>query len=350
MKKLLALTLALSLVLSLAGCGGSSSSSTAPSSPSSSSQAESASPSSAPAEKVDIQVATLKGPAGVAMLKMMEDQKAGQTANNYTFTMAGAPDELTGKIIQGEFDIAALPPNLAAVLYNKTKGQIQMAAVSALGLLYVVETGDTVHSVADLKGRTLYSSGKGSVPEFALNYVLAQNSLTQGTDVTVEYKTEHTEIASLLAAGQADLALLPQPFVTSVLAQNDKARVALDLTQEWDKVADGKGTLTMSCVVVQKDFAQQHPEAVAAFLQEYEASIAYTADPKTLPQVGQWAEAADIMKAAVAEKAIPACNLVYQDGQEMKTTAQGFFQVLFDADPTSVGGKLPDDDFYYQKS
>ena len=194
----------------------------------------------APAEKIDIRVAALKGPTAMGMVKLMDDAEKGEGANNYIFTLAGAPDELTGPIIQGEFDIAAVPTNLAAVLYNKTEGKVKLAALNTLGVLYVVERGDTIQSVADLKGKTIYSSGQGAVPEYALNYVLEKNGLKPGEDVTVEYKSEHAEIATLLAAGNAQVALLPQPFVTATLAQNENLRVALDLTEAWDAATGGE--------------------------------------------------------------------------------------------------------------
>ena len=317
----------------------------AASSEASSSQAEES--QSETGEKLTIQVAALKGPTALGMMDLMEKGEAGETANNYEFTLAGAPDELTGKIIQGELDIAAVPTNLAAVLYNKTQGQVQLAALNTLGVLYVVENGDTIHSVADLKGKTIYATGKGSTPEYALNYFLAQNGLPPGVDVTVEYKSEHAELATLLAAGEADIALLPQPFVTSVLTQNDQIRVALDLTEEWNKVSGGS-VLTMGGVIVQKAFAQEHPEALQAFLEEYKASVDFVNDSANLEQAGALAEKYGIIaKAAMAQKAIPECNIVFIAGEEMKSQVAGFFQVLFEADPQSVGGQVPDEGIYY---
>ena len=282
------------------------------------------------------------------MVKLMADSEQGETQNTYEFTVAGAPDEITGKVIQGEFDIAAVPTNVASVLYNKTGGNVQLAALNTLGVLYVVENGDTVHSMADLAGQTLYATGKGSTPEYALNYVLEANGLTPGQDLQVEYKTEHAELATLLASGQATLALLPQPFVTSVLTQNPDARVALDLTEEWNKASDGQSALTMGCIVVQKEFAQQHPEALQAFLEEYKASVDYVTDAENLEEAAALTEQYGIIKAAVAQQAIPECNIVFISGEEMKTMASGFYEVLLEADPTAVGGQLPGDDFYYE--
>lgn len=304
----------------------------------------------APAEKIDIRVAALKGPTAMGMVKLMDDAEKGEGANNYIFTLAGAPDELTGPIIQGEFDIAAVPTNLAAVLYNKTEGKVKLAALNTLGVLYVVERGDTIQSVADLKGKTIYSSGQGAVPEYALNYVLEKNGLKPGEDVTVEYKSEHAEIATLLAAGNAQVALLPQPFVTATLAQNENLRVALDLTEAWDAATGGESTLTMGAILVNAAFAQEHPDAVAAFLDEYKASVEYTNGTDTIADAAALVEKYGIVaKAALAQKAIPACNIVFIDGEEMQKLASGFFQVLYDANPQSVGGKLPDEAIYYKR-
>lgn len=301
-----------------------------------------------PAEEITVRVAALKGPTAMGMVKWMEDAAQGQSQGQYEFTLAGAPDEITGGIVTGEFDAAAVPANLAAVLYNKTQGQVQLAALNTLGVLYLVESGEQIQSVEDLRGRTIYATGKGSTPEYALNYVLTQNGLTPGQDVQVEYKTEHAELAALLALGQADLALLPQPFVTSALAQNENLRIALDLTELWDQAAQGKSILTMGCLIVRKEFAQQHPQALETLMEEYGASAAYVTDEANLEQAAALIEKNDIIQAAVAQKALPQCNIVFLTGEEMRAKAEGFYQVLMEADPAAVGGQLPGDDFYYQ--
>lgn len=337
MKKFLSLSLAVMMALSMAACGNNESQSSS----------ESSSSVSNPAEKITINVAGLKGPTAMGMVKLMEDAEAETTTNTYKFTLAGAPDELTGKIVQGEFDIACVPTNLAATLYKKTEGKVQLAALNTLGVLYIVENGETIQSVEDLRGKTIWATGAGATPEFALNYILEQNGLTVGTDVTVEYKTEHAELAQALAADQAQIALLPQPFVTSVLTQNDTVRVALDLTAEWDKATDGASSLTMGCVIVQKQFAEENPEALKAFMDEYAASVTYVNDAANLEAAAALCEKFDIIKAAVAQKALPACNIVFVTGEEMKSTTAGFLEVLFNANPASVGGVLPDDGFYY---
>ena len=301
-----------------------------------------------PTEEITVRVTALKGPTAMGMVKWMEDAAQGQSQGQYEFTRAGAPDEITGGIVTGEFDAAAVPANLAAVLYNKTQGQVQLAALNTLGVLYLVESGEQIQSVEDLRGRTIYATGKGSTPEYALNYVLTQNGLTPGQDVQVEYKTEHAELAALLASGQADLALLPQPFVTSALAQNENLRIALDLTELWDQAAQGKSVLTMGCLIVRKEFAQQHPQALETLMEEYGASAAYVTDEANLEQAAALIEKNDIIQAAVAQKALPQCNIVFLTGEEMRAKAEGFYQVLMEADPAAVGGQLPGDDFYYQ--
>ena len=225
-----------------------------------------------------------------------------------------------------------------------------MAALNTLGVLYVVTTDDSITSIADLAGRTVYSSGQGAVPEIVFNYILEKNGLTAGTDVTVEYRSEHSELAALMASGEAEIAVLPQPFVTSVLMQNDKVHVALDLTEEWAKVTNSENQMTMGCIVVQKAFAEEHPEEMAAFMKEYQASVEYITDEDNLEDAAALIEKADIIKAAIAQKALPECNIVFIDGQEMQQIASGFLQVLFDSNPAMVGGKLPDEDLYYQGS
>lgn len=302
-----------------------------------------------PTEKVSVNLAALKGPTALGMVNLLEKNENGEVANEYHVTLAGAPDEVVGKVVSGELDIAAVPTNLASTLYNKTEGGVKLAALNTMGVLYILETGDSIQSVADLAGKTIYATGQGSTPEFALNLVLEKNGLTPNEDVNIVYKEEHAEIAPLLASGEAEVALLPQPFVTSVLMQNENVRVALDLTEEWDKAVDGESGLTMGCVVVRSEFAENNKEALDNFLSEYKQSVEEVNSTEGLEHAAQLAEHYDIMKAAVAQKAIPECNIVFEEGEEMQKIASGFLQVLFEANPKSVGGKLPDEDFYYKR-
>lgn len=361
LKHILAVLTALSMTLSLAACTGkdkpetqkeeavsTEQSAEQPAEKSDEKTAEKNEPTTD--ESIQIRLAALKGPTALGMVELLEQNEQGESANQYEVTLAGAPDEITGKIISGELDVAAVPTNLASVLYNKTEGQVQLAALNTMGVLYVLEAGDTIHSVADLAGKTIYATGQGSTPEYALNLVLEKNGLTPGEDVTVTYLDEHSEIPPLLASGQAEVALLPQPFVTSVLMQNDKVRVALDLTEEWDRAVDGESGLTMGCVVVRKAFAEEHPEALNRFLDEYRTSVEFVNSADGLAHAAELAEHFDIMKAAVAQKAIPECNIVFVEGDEMQQLAGGFLQVLMDANPKSVGGKLPDEGFYYKRA
>ncbi len=337
MKRLIALAMSAVMMLSLTACaGGSEASSSAPEG--SSAVAE---------ERAAVRVGGLKGPTAMGMVKLMEEDAAGTTANDYEFTLAGSADEINPLLIKGELDIAAVPTNVASVLYNKTEGQVEILALNTLGVLYVVENGNTIQSVEDLRGKTIYSTGKGATPEYALNYILGENGLTAGTDVTVEYKSEHSELASLLAAGQADLAVLPQPFVTSVLAKNPDVRIALNLTEEWDKVTEDGSKLTMGALVVRKDYAESNPEAVRNFLKEYQASTQYVTDEANLDDAAALIEQYGIISAAVAKQALPYCNIVCITGEEMRTAAEGFLSILAKANPQSVGGTLPAEDFYY---
>ena len=253
--------------------------------------------------------------------------------------------------MQGELDIACVPANLASVLYNRTDGGIVTLAVNTLGVLYIVENGNSVQSMADLAGRTIAASGKGSTPEYALRYLLSENGIDPDTGVTIDWKSEHSECVAALASGAATIAMLPQPFVTVAQSQLPDLRVALDLTEEWDALDNGSALLT-GVVVARADFVEEHPAAVEEFLTSYAESVewvnANTAEAAEL--IGGY----DIVDAAVAEKALPYCNIVCITGSEMKDMLSGYLQVLFDAAPASVGqdaetgeGGLPGDDFYY---
>lgn len=320
MKKLVSMLLALTLAL-IMGCA----------------QAEDST-----SETTAVRIGALKGPTSMGMAQMLKDAADGNS--NYQFTIAGAPDEITALLVKGELDVAAVPSNLASVLYNNTNGGVKVAMINTLGILYVVEAGDTVNSVADLKGRTVYSSGKGATPEYSVDYILGQNGIDPETDVTVEFKSEHTELAAALQSGTADLAVLPEPFVTTVLAGNDNLRVALNLNEEWDKVSDGSGMVT-GVLVVRSEFAEQHPDELTALLEAYEQSVNFVNENPA--EAAAIIEQNGIAKAAVAEQAIPKCNIVFISGNEMRTKVEGFLEILFDMNPKAVGGALPGDDFYY---
>lgn len=284
-----------------------------------------------------IRIAALKGPTGMGLVALM-----GQEYQSlYNITLSGAPDEVSASFISGETDVAAVPINLASVLYNKLQGEAVMIAVNTLGVLYVLENGETVSSIADLSGKTLYATGQGSTPEYILSYLLEKNGLT---DVTVEYKAEHSELATLMASGEATLGMLPEPNVSAVMAQNENMRVALDLTAEWEKVSDTP--LVQGCLIVRRAFLSEHEAAVTRFLKDHAASAAYVNDHHK--QSAALMEQYGVLpSAAVAQKAIPNANIVCLTGDEMKAAASAMLQVLYDFNPKSVGGALPDDALYY---
>ncbi len=297
------------------------------------------------ADKVNIRIAALKGPTAIGLVKQMEDAAAGTTANQYSYTIAGTADEITTGLIKGDFDIAAVPCNMASVLYNKTEGKIKLAGINTLGVLYIIETGDSIKSVADLKGKTIYSTGLGTTPQYTLNYILKANGLDPEKDVTVEYKTEPTEVAALLSKADNAVAMLPQPYVTSVMMNNDKVRIALDVAKEWEAVSTDESSVVTGVVVVRSDFLEKNKEAFDAFMTEYQASTIYVND--NIDAAAALVEKFDIFKAPVAKKAIPYCNITMLQGEDMKTKVNGYLSALYIQNPRAIGGKLPAEDFYY---
>ncbi len=288
-----------------------------------------------------IRVLALKGPTGIGVAKMMEDGE-----DIYSFTVASAPTEATASVLKGEVDIAALPTNLAATLYKRSEKGVRMIGINTLGSLYVLENGNTIHSLADLRGKKIYATGKGANPEYVLKYLLQKNGLTVGNDLEIEFLAEHSELAALMASGECVLGMLPEPNVSSAMAQNKNLRIALNLNDEWNKIADQNSRLTMGCVVVRTEFLEQYPDAVSKFLTDLEASIGFAKD--NAAEAGTLCEKHGIVpKAALATKAIPNCNLTLIKGADMKPAIEGYFNVLFTANPTSVGGSLPDEEFYY---
>ena len=337
MKKGLALCLALAMCLSLAACGGTEEETT-DETPAEETPAE---------ESVNVRVAALKGPTAMGMVKLMSDSgsaEADTAGNTYEFTLAASADEVSPKLMQGELDIACVPANLASVLYNRTEGGIVTLAVNTLGVLYIVENGNAVQSMADLAGKTIAASGKTSTPEYALRYLLSENGIDPDTGLTIDWKSEHSECVAALASGTATVAMLPQPFVTVAQTQLPDLRIALDLTEEWDALDNGSAMLT-GVVVARADFVAEHPAAVEQFLTSYAESVDWvndnTADAAAL--IGGY----DIVDAAVAEKALPYCNIVCITGTEMMDMLSGYLSVLWEQSPESVGGAMPNDDFYY---
>ena len=295
-------------------------------------------------ESLFISVGTLNGNTGVAAAWLMEQARLGETEDNYDFEVFTAPDQVTAALLSDQVQIAALPTNVAATLYNRSEGMIQLAAISAYGVLHILENGDDIHAISDLAGRTIHTTGQGAGPEFILNHILSQNGLTPGVDVFVEFHPNEA-LATLMAAGQIDLAMMPEPMVTSVLAQNEEVRHALDMTAEWNAVGDGSN-LVMSILVVRTDFAEAHPEAVARFLALYRQSIEETvANPAAVAEL--IAQFEIIPNAAIAERAIPGCNLTFIAGADMEPAIRGFLEVLYAANPESIGGAIPDADFYF---
>lgn len=348
-KRIISVFTALALCVSLAACGTTAASSAADAAPEAASSAAASPEAAAPQEETPaspetagaaLRIAGLKGPTTMGLVNLMSSADGA----SYEFTMYGAADEIVPLLVKGELDAAAVPANLAATLYQKTEGAVEVACVNTLGVLYILENGETIQSVADLKGQTIVTTGKGTTPEYVLRYVLSQNGIDPDADVTIEYCSEATEALSQVQAGMASIAMLPQPFVTSALSQVEGLRVALDMNEEWEAVAGSQ--LVTGVLVARKDAVEADPAAFEAFLDGYAASVeaANTDLEGTAALCEQYGIVA---KAALAQKALPACNIVFETGDEMKTDLVNYFQVLFDADPASVGGALPADDFYY---
>lgn len=321
-----------------------------------------------------MRVGALQGPTGMGLIGLMdgtgaveelaaasgtelaEDSPVGKNpagidalANSYEFTLAGSADELAPQLIQGDFDVLCVPANLAATLYQKTEGALTVLCVNTLGVLDIVETGDTVHEIADLAGRTIYSAGRGSTPQYALEYLLRENGVDPEADVTIQWVSEHAECLAALQTDPSIVCMLPQPFATSALAQVEGARIALDLTEVWNETAQATGSdsqLITGVAVARRAFTDEFPSTVSEFLDAYAASVDFVNDdPATAAQL---IGAAGIIAAPVAEKAIPYCNIVCLTGDEMRSGLEGYLETLYDADAESVGGALPADDFYYE--
>lgn len=292
-----------------------------------------------------LRVGSLKGPTSMGLLFLQQKSEKEETINEYEFTMTTAADELLMMMAKGNLDIALVPANVAGVLYQKTEGGISVIDINTLGVLYMV-SGSELNSVEDLKGKTIYLTGKGTTPDYVLNYILQGNKIST-EDVTLEYKSEATEVAALLAERPEAIGLLPQPFVTAACMQNEALRVIVDCNEEWNKLqGEGKSSLVTGVTIVRNEYLSEHKEAVNAFLTEHKKSIQ---DINEYPQEGAElaVEAGIVAKAPIAQKAIPQCNITYLDGEAMKQALSGYLEILFEQNPESVGGTLPEADFYY---
>ncbi|NYI42716.1 ABC transporter substrate-binding protein [Demequina lutea] len=304
--------------------------------------------SQAPVVPVAVNIASLKGPTTMGLVGLMDDATKGTAPEDYKVQMYASPDEVVPLVAKGSVDMALVPSNLAAVLYAKTKGtdaQISVLAINTLGVLNIVESGDTIHSIADLKGKTVYLTGKGASPEYVMDYLLEQAGLKPGVDVDLQFLSEHTEVVAKLTATPGAIGVLPQPFVTIAEAASPDLRTALDLTSEWAKVSPDSQLIT-GVVVVRNSFATEHPDAVAQFMKDYAASTEWV-NAKPAEAAPLIVAAGIVPNATLAEKAIPLCYITDVSGAAMKSALAGYLQVLFNADPASVGGSMPGDDFYF---
>ena len=354
MKKVLSFILILALCLTLVSCGNKSNETEEPvetvpeeTTPTETTPSETVPVDTPNEEASTIRVASLKGPTSMGLVGLYDKADNNQLTYTLEYSINGAADEISPLLINGQLDAAAIPANLASVLYNKTEGNIVVAAINTFGVLYIVESSDDIHSISDLKGKTIYSTGKGTTPEYALDFLLEKNGLDPDSDVTIEFASEATEVTTLLTentTGKA-VAVLPQPYVTAALAQNDSLRVALSFAEEWDKVATDSKLVT-GVFVFNKQFAENNPNLVATFLDDYSSSVdlAINEVDTAAALIEQYGIVA---KAPIAKKALPNCNIAFVTGSEMKSTLAGYLQTLYDKNPAAVGGSLPADEFYY---
>lgn len=335
MKKLFAILLTLTLIFSLAACSENNNDVNS-SVPTSSTEAEKYTPA-------DISVAYMTGPTGVGMVKLNADSDEKKTENNYTFKVAATADEFKADFLAKKINIASVPTNLAAALYNATGGKVRILAVNTYGVLSIIENGNSITSIKDLKGKTLYATGKGQNPEYILKYILEKNNIDSENDLTIKF-VDSKELTAKIISGEAQIAMAPEPAASTVLTKNDKLNRVLSINDEWAKISDSK--LMMGCVIALDSYVQENPKAVEKFLSEYEKSVNFATEniDKTAEYCEKYGVAAS---AAIAKKAIPNCNLCFVTGTQMKDNVNAYINVLFDADAKSIGGKLPADDIYY---
>lgn len=298
-----------------------------------------------PQTSTDVTIAGLKGPTSIGMIKMIDEKALNSDKYNVDYIAESAPDALTGKIINGEIQISSVPVNLASVLYNKTEGAVQILALNTIGNLFIVGSDD-INSIDDLEGKTLGMSAKGSTPDYAMNYILSQNNLSD--KVQLDYALDHATLAQTVIAEDTKVALLPQPFATQVTMKNNNVKILIDLNEEWKKATDGQSELITGAIIVNKEFAENNKDFISDFLKQYESSVNWVnenpADASILVEKNEIMPSAELV-----EKAIPYCGITYKLAVNEKESLDTFYKILFDSNPASIGGNLPDEDFYYSE-
>lgn len=297
--------------------------------------------------KSEMKIALLKGPTAMGAVMLMNETENGKVFGNYNFEVLTTPDEVTAKLISGEVDVAAVPVNLASAIYNKDKESVQIAAINTLGTLYILENGNTIQSLSDLSGKTIYSTGQGAVPEYVLQYILTKMGIT---DCKVEFMQTHAELAAAVAAGKVEIAMLPEPFASVAISKNSDVHVAIDVAKCWDEYSyqeeNVANTLPMGCIVVRKDFVDKHEKEFGKFLDEYDYFIEVVNDDPE--NAAKYVVSYDILDdEAVAASAIPNCNITFIEGSKMLRLVENFLNTMYEANPKAIGGAVPDENFYY---
>lgn len=337
MKKFMAIILTL-VMITIAGCSGVNEK-TQNQSPTDMAQKQVAKP-------LDVVVATLKGPTGISMIKMIDGAPTLGDGVKVKYDVYSAPEELTAKLVAKQVDFATIPTNQAALLYNKMP-DYQLAATSIWGVMYIVSSGEKVESVTDLKGKTICLSGKGNTPDIALRYILEANKLDPEKDVKLEYIAEHSEVAAKFVSGLVKHVLLPEPFATGAIMKLKGAKTTVDLQKEWAK-ASGNSEFPQTCLVVRSEFAKNNPDVVQNLLNRYKESIDWV--NANLDEAGKLVEKNNLGLNAVAVKmSIPRCNMKYVSAEDSKNAVNLFLGVILKYNSQFVGGKLPGENFFYKK-
>lgn len=288
--------------------------------------------------KTIINIASLKGPTSIGLVKLYSESDAGSSYNSYNYNIYGTADEISTKLIKGELDAAAVPANLAAILYKKSEGEISIAGINTLGVLYILAKGCEINSVDELRGTTIYTTGRGTTPEYTLRHILSQNGINPDKDVNIEFFSEASEVVAKCSEMDSAIMMLPEPYVEVALSKDENLSVAIDTSAEWEDVVTG-------VIVVRKSFIDDKKDAFDQFMNEYKTSVTFA--NRSIDECADLLEKYDIFKANVAKKAIPKCNVTLITGQEMVTKLNNYFSVLYKENPLSLGGTIPDDNVYY---
>jgi|LGOV01.1.fsa_nt_gb NitT/TauT family transport system substrate-binding protein len=297
-------------------------------------------------DKTFIKVAAPIGSPTLSIIKMFKDSLMIGSNTEVAYECVKSPDLMASKIMSGEIDIALVPSNLAIKMYNKGI-DYKYAATGVWGVLYIISSED-ITTWEDLKGKEINIIGRGLTPDIVTRYLLKANGLEPDKDVKFNYVNGASELAQLFISGESTLSIMPEPMLSKVMMKKCDTKIVLDLQEEWTKVSGNNDSYPQAGIFIKNELIENHPELVEEFLLKYEESIKWVNENPSL--AGEYSEEFKTgLNAELVKKAIKRSNISYKNAIDSEKALISYYEVLLNFSPDTIGGKLPDDNFYYKK-